>query len=331
MMPSPHDPVFPGLVNPESVNRESIAVDDDGRSYLRNRVRSIAALYGQLVAAGRIRPSVRTAVDAHLAALAVLVGLALPALLPTVAGPTVTGPTATEATGPTSPVVRNVRDIAALRVARRPLPPKFRRIFGLVPYRATYMLHGPAGGGKSTLALMYADVVARQDAARGRRVLYVNAEQPSVAGGMTARIRRARVGATNIDVLDTKRLEDVTAILAGGAYSFVVIDSISRMHGNHVTHVEGLLRIVEEFPDVSLMFITHEEKSERTYKGGSGLAHDAEIIARVERGCAVTEKSHYAEEEPAPVCFMQWESNAQTPPTANARPVSTRTATTRRS
>jgi hypothetical protein len=41
------------------------------------------------------------------------------------------------------------------------------------------------------------------------------------------------------------------------------------------------------------MLIAHDDKAERTYRGPSDFAHDAEVWVRVEGGIATTMKNHF--------------------------------------
>ncbi|MEP7220870.1 MAG: hypothetical protein ABI876_18240, partial [Bacteroidota bacterium] len=86
------------------------------------------------------------------------------------------------------PPVRTISDLAKLRIPRRSLSPKFEKLFGRLRERCRYFIHGTAGHGKSSLALMFSEEIGRQEERKGKRILYINAEQPSDAGGMTDRI-----------------------------------------------------------------------------------------------------------------------------------------------
>lgn len=192
-----------------------------------------------------------------------------------------------------APVVRNVRELAKLNIKRRQLSPRFQSLFGSVPMRCRYFIEGPAGHGKSSLAMQFCDEIARQELRAGKRVLYVNGEQPSDGGGMTDRLRNNRVTSEGIDVVDTRDQDVVHELLQSGTYSFVVIDSISRMRGTDREKVAWLLRLYDEFPTISFVLIAHDDKAEKTYKGPSDYAHDAEVWVRVEQGKARTMKNHF--------------------------------------
>ncbi|MEP7220517.1 MAG: strawberry notch C-terminal domain-containing protein, partial [Bacteroidota bacterium] len=115
-----------------------------------------------------------------------------------------------------APVVRNVRDLAKLNVKRRQLSPRFQALFGSVPMRCRYFIEGPAGHGKSSLAMQFCNEIAEQERHNDKRVLYVNAEQPSDGGGMTDRLRNNNVTSEGIDVVDTQDHETIRELLQDG-------------------------------------------------------------------------------------------------------------------
>lgn len=202
------------------------------------------------------------------------------------------------------PQVRTINELSKLRIPRRHLSPKFDKLFGRLRERCRYFIHGTAGHGKSSLALLFSEEIGRQEARKGKRVLYINAEQPSDAGGMTDRINFIGVRSQNVDVVDTGDPVVIEHYLATGKYSLIVIDSISRVEGTEQEKVKFMLRMYRLFPEVSFMLIAHEEKNNRTYKGSSAFAHDADIWVRVEKGIATTEKG-----PPGSVKIIDWKND----------------------
>lgn len=197
-------------------------------------------------------------------------------------------------TGSTGPVVRSLSDVRDIVVRRRKISPTFRVLFGNIPTRVLIFAHGLPGSGKSTLGMIFLNEIAQQEADRGKKCLIFNSEQPSTSGGMTDRAKRINARAPSIDVVDSSEFEDLISLLRSGQYSFVLLDSISKMSGkNDKERGARLLGLYKEFPDVSFFVIAHEGKDGRYYKGSSDLAHDTEVQIKVDSGLATTLKSHY--------------------------------------
>jgi|GEM_PF-2403504 len=191
------------------------------------------------------------------------------------------------------PQGRTIKEIRSLKIQRRHLSERYEALFGRVPERSVYLAHGPAGHGKSTLALAFGQEIARQEAKKGKRVLYINSEQPSDRGGWTDRAERVDANGETLVVVDTRDPSDIDGLVRTGEYSFVFIDSVNRLDvRNNRELVQFLNALFIAHPTVSFFLIAHETKQGR-YKGPSDLAHDAEIVVRVEKAIATTEKNHF--------------------------------------
>lgn len=211
------------------------------------------------------------------------------------------------------PQVRTFKDIRNLRIKRRSLPECYETLFGRVPERCVFLAHGIAGHGKSTLAMGFAQEIARQEVKKGKKVLYINSEQPSDRGGMTDRALRVNATSEGVAVVDTKEPREIDALLRTGAYSFVVIDSVNRLRVKNDRELVQLLNaLFTAYPDISFFLIAHEVKRGGGYKGPSDLAHDAEIVVRVEKGIATTEKNHFGPHNSIRV--FEWSDQKQPSP-----------------
>lgn len=111
---------------------------------------------------------------------------------------------------------------------------------GLAPGQAL-VVGGEPGIGKSTLLLQALAGLARE---AGQRVLYASGEESSEQ--VAARARRLGIEPLDlVDVLETRRLEDVERALASGAYGAAVVDSMQAIGTDDLESEAGSVRQVK--------------------------------------------------------------------------------------
>jgi DNA repair protein RadA/Sms len=114
---------------------------------------------------------------------------------------------------------------------------------GLAPGQAL-VLGGEPGIGKSTLLLQALSGLSRDG---GARVLYASGEESREQ--VAARARRLAIEIERVDVLETRRLEDVERALESGTYGAVVIDSMQAISAADVDSDAGSVRQVKLVAD----------------------------------------------------------------------------------
>lgn len=111
---------------------------------------------------------------------------------------------------------------------------------GLAPGQAL-VVGGEPGIGKSTLLLQALAGLARE---AGQRVLYASGEESREQ--VAARARRLGIEPLDlVDVLETRRLEDVERALASGAYGAAVVDSMQAIGTDDLESEAGSVRQVK--------------------------------------------------------------------------------------
>lgn len=183
----------------------------------------------------------------------------------------------------------NMADAMRIRVVPLPLPHEWRRFLGDLPrlQQWTMFVYGPPFGGKSSFLLKFSRVLAYYG-----KVLYVNAEENTKGGTIQNKARLLQILSDKIYFLDDDTLESIREELGAGEYQYCVIDSISEM-ANTMNETLGIIDIRKEFPDISFIFISHADKSEKTYLGPSKLKHKVDIALLVEDSVVYTEKNRY--------------------------------------
>jgi len=171
----------------------------------------------------------------------------------------------------------------------------FGLIFGYRPadpfHVATY---GSAGSGKSTLAVKYADYFAKNFG----KVKFLSSEM-GTGDGLKKLLKRAGVTSTKIKIdarPKMKSIDDHIKDLKDGKYKLLVVDSVNHLRWDS----EDLERIKKEIPKLSTFVILQSVK-EGTFKGSNELAHNADILLKVDDLNVYTEKTRFEKKSLASV------------------------------
>lgn len=161
------------------------------------------------------------------------------------------------------------------------LRPPYSNVMGKVASVFTALIYGKPGQGKSTFCLGLG-----QELAKFGKVLLVSGEEGREST-MIEKFKRLNAYHANFDIA-TKLVEDKFS-----HYQFVFIDSFSHFGKN----VEDLIRYKRKYPKTSFILISHATK-EGNYKGMSELAHEVQIMVKVENGIASSyDKNRYGKGE----------------------------------
>lgn len=165
------------------------------------------------------------------------------------------------------------------------IPTKYRNLIGKVPVNFRMLLWGAPGHGKSSLALMLAN-----DIAKNTKVLFVSAEESLQSATLANRIKRFKTNSKNLIFNDSNNTETIERIINTYNPKFVVIDSVNVIKGK----VEAVLALMQKFPEVGFIVIAQATKDHKRYSGISSLAHAVDIVINVSGGKAEAEKNRYS-------------------------------------
>jgi predicted ATP-dependent serine protease len=156
-------------------------------------------------------------------------------------------------------------------------------MFGQLPLHLRILLFGRYGSGKSSFALKFAESISSVSW-RGTTI-YVCAEEGSESATMQQKLDEQNIESDNIVFVDT--LEDMLEAVRELNARNVVIDSINRLHLN-------VAQVTELYDKIKGIFIlvAHSTKT-LDFKGESGFAHDADIVAMMDAGTLSFEKNRF--------------------------------------
>jgi hypothetical protein len=142
------------------------------------------------------------------------------------------------------------------------------------------VIHGKAGSAKSHFAAKVAGSLQQQG-----RVLYISTEE-NPSQRVTERFARYR--ATHVLYVRARSVEEVLHHVKTQNPRFLVLDSISNLGLGHDDE-KRLLAELRRRVDFLLLVLHHTK--EGTYRGSSGLLHEADIEVFLEDGVATTGKN----------------------------------------
>lgn len=145
------------------------------------------------------------------------------------------------------------------------------------------LIHGLAGHGKSTLAVMLAKYLGENFG----RVLYVSGEE---GFSLTLQLKFFQTDAShpNIDVANLKTTDEVLQFLHPDKYRFIFLDSLNTMQ----IDVFALRRLKAAFPRAAFITIAQSTKAGQM-RGSYELVHDADVSVKVADGTAIIEKNRF--------------------------------------
>lgn len=158
---------------------------------------------------------------------------------------------------------------------------KIRGVFGKLLgeiFKPFYlMIYGSSFNGKSSVALLFADALAKQ---HKYKILYV-ANEEGVTATMQEKI--VRLGVTsNIDLVENLNTD------LFGKYDVVFVDSTQTTAIKPVEFKE----LKQRFPDVSFVLINKANR-DGSSKGGTDWVHDVDAVMHVEDGAGMMEKNRF--------------------------------------
>jgi len=146
------------------------------------------------------------------------------------------------------------------------------------------LIAGQPGIGKSTLLLQLAAQVARE-----HDVLYVSGEESEHQVGMRA--QRLGLSTPRLKLATTNIAEDIATTIAGGAYDFVVVDSIQTMTVQAVAAAPGSVSQITNSTAVlvaaakssnTAMFVVGHVTKEGSIAGPKVLEHIVDVVLQLE-------------------------------------------------
>jgi len=168
----------------------------------------------------------------------------------------------------------------------------FRNIMGNLPASKqwTMLLHGIAGGGKSTYSLLFA-----KELSKFGNILYGNFEE-AVGATLQAKLKLTKLeNNKRIHFLEPNTEAEFWQHLDNGIYKYAVVDSLSHI-ANQEKQVSIFWEKTKKYPAVSFIFICHalkskDGKTETNYRGASTLGHIVDINQRVVDGVVWNDKN----------------------------------------
>jgi predicted ATP-dependent serine protease len=127
-------------------------------------------------------------------------------------------------------------------------------------------------------------------------VLYDNMEENLQGGTVQSKCRNLQVRSPRIVFLDSKKLDDLKAALESEKYKYCIMDSLTARASNR-NETFSLLKMAEEFPKISFVYILHADKTKKTYIGPSTIGHMVDIALEVKNGIAYIDKNRFKDHQ----------------------------------
>jgi len=134
--------------------------------------------------------------------------------------------------------------------------------------RFSILIGGASGAGKSSFTLQIASELSLHGA-----VIYCTSEERIDTGTIGTRAEQVGVEDADIDVVEVSVTDDVRQHLSEGMYAFCVIDSVNELD---LSPAEAKV-LMDEFPDVSFIFIAQADATEKSTVGGARWRHLVDI------------------------------------------------------
>ena len=219
------------------------------------------------------------------------------------------------AKAPTSPRPPTVRPLVALTAQdiiedtfneslRAPvdLPPDWQDFLGDISYPFKMLVWGLPGSGKSSFCMQLANQIGRQ-----HWLLYIAGEEELTNQTMVDKQRRlitqaqAQKNCVFLDrlPLNASEWKQVLASSRGGQSLFcraIFYDSVTYL-GISPFYVPAAAHEFNQplLPGLAHIFITHAHKDGQAYRGDGSWGHEVDVVIRVEKGLAITEKNRFGE------------------------------------
>ncbi len=222
------------------------------------------------------------------------------------------GPKSASSITPTAPVNTPLQMLSAgkslanpthdLLLPRVNLSNDFSVFLGKVMYPFKMLVWGLPGSGKSTFCMKFANEIAVQ-----YPLLYIAGEEALNSQTLLDKQRKTLIGQNAnrcffLDRLPQNQIEWNQVLLPAGLLKLptcqvVFYDSITKL-GITPFYVDSAAydyRLPALAKSFSHVFITHAHKDGKQYRGDGSWGHEVDIVVRVEKGVAVTEKNRFGE------------------------------------
>lgn len=167
------------------------------------------------------------------------------------------------------------------------LPEPFRSVLGKLPPNFSLAIWGPAGSGKSTVAVDLAWVLANT---LGKGI-YCSSEE-GAGPSMQNKFKRLNAEHPDLYVKDFDGMEDLKSAIKYGKATFCIFDSASMSHIK-VSEMEDIHGFCKK-AGVAFIYILHATKT-GDFKGNTFLIHMPDTVLKVEDGVAKTTKNRFAD------------------------------------
>jgi predicted ATP-dependent serine protease len=172
------------------------------------------------------------------------------------------------------------------------LSKNFKDIMGNIPKdnQWTMLLHGIAGSGKSTFALLLA-----KELSNFGNVLYGNFEE-AVGATLQAKLKHTKLeNNRKIHFIDPNTEQEFWKLLSTKHYKYAIVDSLSHIAGAE-KQVNIFYEKIKDNTATSFIFICHalkskDGKTETNYRGAAALSHIVDINQRVVDGVVWNDKN----------------------------------------
>lgn len=145
------------------------------------------------------------------------------------------------------------------------------------------VIHGRAGGGKSTFTIQFATYLS----VKFGDVLYVSGEE---GFSKTLQQKLTNEDNENLYFADLHSFQDIVDEVPVGRYKFIVLDSLNNMK----IDADGLQTLRKKYPDAATIAIAQSTK-EGKMRGSNEIIHDCDIEISISEGIATTVKNRYKE------------------------------------
>ena len=168
----------------------------------------------------------------------------------------------------------------------------FKSVMGNLPANKqwTMLLHGIAGGGKSTYSLLFA-----KELSKFGNILYGNFEE-KVGATLQAKLKLTKLeNNRKIHFIEPNTEIEFWKFLDSKVYKYAIVDSLSHI-ASQEKQVGMFWDKVREHSNISFIFICHalkskDGKTETNYRGASTLGHIVDINQRVVDGVVWNDKN----------------------------------------
>lgn len=178
----------------------------------------------------------------------------------------------------------------------------FAAFLGLVCYPFKMLVWGLPGSGKSTFCMKLANEIATK-----HPMLYIAGEEALNSPTLLDKQRRtlATQNANRCVFLNRlpkseqewKQLVQSQGPIVVSPYKAIFYDSVTKLGITpfYVNAAANDFRLPALEKTLSHVFITHAQKDGQQYRGDGSWGHEVDIIVRVEKGVATTEKNRFGE------------------------------------